>query len=122
MMLARRSRLVPRRSAAATVSSVDWPLTCSTRANVRTRSDRSSNVITAQSSRESGVSRPCRPDFLLCRVFVRCLQSFRLMSCRSGSCLYEGQQVGIDLVLVGRAHAMWRARIDLQPGVLHDLG
>src|SRR2546425_6673521 len=47
MMVACRSRSLLSRSAAATVSSVDWPLTCNTRAKVRTRSDRSCNVITA---------------------------------------------------------------------------
>src|SRR5260370_36405884 len=41
MILARRSRSSPSRSAAARVSAVDWPLAYSTRAKVRTRSDRS---------------------------------------------------------------------------------
>src|SRR6266699_2256351 len=41
MSLTRISSLLPSRSAAARVSSVDWPLTCNTRAKVRMRSDRS---------------------------------------------------------------------------------
>src|SRR6266403_1034964 len=41
MILVRRSSLLASRSAAARVSSVDWPLTCNTRAKVRTKSDRS---------------------------------------------------------------------------------
>src|SRR5882724_6001762 len=47
MIVARRPRLLLSRSAAATVSSVDCPLRCSTRANVRTRSDRSTRFISA---------------------------------------------------------------------------
>src|SRR2546426_8224104 len=47
MIVARRPRLLLSRSAAATVSCVDCPLTCNTRANVSTRSDRSCKVITA---------------------------------------------------------------------------
>src|SRR6266480_2206987 len=53
MILARRSRLLPSRSAAARVSSVDWPLTCNTRARIRTRSDRSCKLITACSGIEA---------------------------------------------------------------------
>src|SRR5215510_15475187 len=39
----------PSRSVAARVSSVDWPLTCSTRAQLRTRSDCSCTCMTAPS-------------------------------------------------------------------------
>ena len=38
------------------------------------------------------------------------------------SCPEECQQVGVDLVLEGRAHAVRRARIDLQRGALDELG
>src|SRR5262245_33565981 len=40
---------------------------------------------------------------------------------RDKSGLEEFQQVGVDLVLLGRAHAVRAARIDLELGVLDDL-
>src|SRR4051812_24366268 len=35
--------------------------------------------------------------------------------------LDERQQIRVDLLRIGCAHAMRKARIDLQPGVLHNL-
>ena len=42
--------------------------------------------------------------------------------CRSASGLEECEQVGVDLVLVGRAQAVRQARIDFQRGAFDDLG
>src|SRR2546425_3296208 len=56
MIQACRSRALPSRSAAAMVSSVDWPLTCTTRARLRTSSKRSFGVMAARSSGPSGGS------------------------------------------------------------------
>src|SRR2546427_8484964 len=81
MIVARRPRLLLSRSAAATVSCVDCPLTCNTRANVSTRSDRSCKVITAhpnaalesggrilvQKQATGGKERRVRPH--TCRIF-----------------------------------------------------
>ena len=39
----------------------------------------------------------------------------------SALALQEFEQIGVDLVRLGGAHAMGRTRIDLQRGVLHNL-
>ena len=50
--------------------------------------------------------------------YARCCLLFVL----DHSCLDESEQVRIDLVLEGRAHAVWRTLVDLQRSALDQLG
>src|SRR5215468_1379382 len=42
-------------------------------------------------------------------------------SCMMASRSHKGEQVGVDLILVGRTHPVRGARVDLQRRVLHQL-
>src|SRR5262249_29682814 len=89
MSVARRPRLWLSRSVAASVSSVDWPLTCNTRAQLRMRSDRSCTLpmlecssarcVCAPPSLSAGTSTPPRLSVSLRMLVIGDLSSVHLL-------------------------------------------